>query len=871
MRDVKRVLFVFLVLAGHTGKFYAQDQFPIGVYFTPYDRTNDHFVRFDQVDSLGFNFVTLSSGVTGSINPNFYRPVILEGMDSAAIHGMGVVVADRKIDIEPRSQRSIYQAESYEFDLTSIDNHFTQKGSQYLEVIDPQDGTKAVEAIAGTHTAGRMVWRPQPREQVETGDYYLKPRLRVEGGEIGQPVVTVRAILQSTPPDTLCVETILVDQYNTVGYYEYSFSFPRTTGVTPSVLEQSMPMGVEEETPLIDRITYEVYWHGYVTTFLDYVKVDDEVANNLFAGQYDTGITSTAEIYRDHSSGNLFRLYTDDEPGLRYMYSSGYIENLLENVAGADYPTGGGITAVNRHEEDFYGRLGYDLFLTRAHESQLAVDYYPFTVYFGSPYQDPQVGGYDEGPGIEMYDSLTYNNDLQLTLSTLRTYLRNARFSANNSGVPFYYIPQLHGCYGCIPGYNHEYTIRRNPTPWEINVEVYMALVYSADGLFYFLYENPEADGCCPGLVQTQTHRHDINYDEYLDPGYGPIFTGYQLKWEAVREINDRLNILSSTLVHLDWQTGYPISMPENNSIISSINGASDIEVGEFIHQITGEEYFILVNRQCRPNDIQILSVELEQSSEVRHIVDVIAAKGGWDGDSLRVPFRTLAENENSFQLKLYPGEGRLLFIDSFAPTVPTGFSIINYNNHPKLSWNENTEANLAGYNVFRRLPGQFWALKSFVEAPTTMYIDYEIAWGNQFDPDVCYMITSVDVFDNESLFSSRKCIPFRGIQKVIIPKLPNDFALSENFPNPFNTMTTIKYDLPEESFVELMIFDILGREVKTVMNGIESIGFKSIVWDGKDDDGNNVPSGMYIYHFNAKSFESDKQFHKIMKMVLLR
>lgn len=70
---------------------------------------------------------------------------------------------------------------------------------------------------------------------------------------------------------------------------------------------------------------------------------------------------------------------------------------------------------------------------------------------------------------------------------------------------------------------------------------------------------------------------------------------------------------------------------------------------------------------------------------------------------------------------------------------------------------------------------------------------------------------------------------------------------------------------------MELMIFDILGREVKTVMNGIESIGFKSIVWDGKDDDGNNVPSGMYIYHFNAKPFESDKQFHKIMKMVLLR
>ena len=186
------------------------------------------------------------------------------------------------------------------------------------------------------------------------------------------------------------------------------------------------------------------------------------------------------------------------------------------------------------------------------------------------------------------------------------------------------------------------------------------------------------------------------------------------------------------------------------------------------------------------------------------------------------------------------------------------------------MSWNENTEADLAGYNIFRRLPGQFWALRSFVEAPSTTYIDYEVAWGNQFDPDVCYRITSVDVFDNESLFSSRKCIPFRGIQKATIPKLPHHFALSANYPNPFNTMTTIKYDLPEESFVKLRIFNLLGEEIRALVVGNESAGFKKIVWDGKDKDGTAVSSGVYFYRLDAHSFVSDKEFHQTRKLVLL-
>lgn len=579
MRDVNRVLFIILIMAGVTGKSYAQEQFPIGTYYPPYDRVNQRFVRFDQLDSLRFNRIHLTFGVTGSNNPNVYRPILLEGMDSAAVHGMETVISDKKIEGPARGQRSIYQAESYEFDLTSIDNHFTQKGSQYLEIIDPQGDIDVVQAIDGTHTAGMMVWDPQPLEQEQTGTYYVKPRLRVEGGQLGDPVVTVRAILLNTPPQTLLEQTIIVDQDNSVGYHEYSFSFYRPSGVTSTEGQPDMPMGVQASLAAVDPVTYEVEWHGEVTTFFDYLKVDDYYANKLFRGDYDAQITSAAQTFLDHPTDNLLAFYTDDEPKLDQMYSAGYVESILKGLAGPNYPKGGGITASSPYRTDYseFDRDAFDLFMSRASQPQLAVDLYPFRHNNGSPYQE--MGFNETDFGISPYSSSDYNTTLQNHLNYfLRKRIKRARNTANTFDVPLWYIPQLHGWYRDFDeDGDREYYGPRNPTPWEIAVEVNMGLAHGAEAIFYFLYENPEADQCCPGLVQTQTHRHDINYDENLDPSVGPVFTGYQLKWDAVRELNQRLNILGPTLANLDWQTGYPISTPENNFIVSSVTGATDI------------------------------------------------------------------------------------------------------------------------------------------------------------------------------------------------------------------------------------------------------------------------------------------------------
>jgi hypothetical protein len=94
---------------------------------------------------------------------------------------------------------------------------------------------------------------------------------------------------------------------------------------------------------------------------------------------------------------------------------------------------------------------------------------------------------------------------------------------------------------------------------------------------------------------------------------------------------------------------------------------------------------------------------------------------------------------------------------------------------------------------------------------------------------------------------------------------IPDVFALHQNYPNPFNPVTTLRYDLPEQSHVEIMIYDIMGREVRTLVNSHQNAGFKSVIWDARNDIGKPMSAGMYLYRISAGDF------HRVKKMILLK
>jgi len=94
---------------------------------------------------------------------------------------------------------------------------------------------------------------------------------------------------------------------------------------------------------------------------------------------------------------------------------------------------------------------------------------------------------------------------------------------------------------------------------------------------------------------------------------------------------------------------------------------------------------------------------------------------------------------------------------------------------------------------------------------------------------------------------------------------LPTEFALNQNFPNPFNPETTISYDLADGGRVELSIFNVMGQQVKQLVSEEQPAGRYSVVWDGRDAIGRNVASGVYFYRLNAT------QFNAVRKLMLLK
>jgi len=94
---------------------------------------------------------------------------------------------------------------------------------------------------------------------------------------------------------------------------------------------------------------------------------------------------------------------------------------------------------------------------------------------------------------------------------------------------------------------------------------------------------------------------------------------------------------------------------------------------------------------------------------------------------------------------------------------------------------------------------------------------------------------------------------------------IPIKYSLSQAYPNPFNPVTTLRYDLPEQANVNIIIYDLLGREVRTLVNSTQDAGFKSVIWNATNDYGKPVSAGVYLYQIRAGEFVQTK------KMVLLK
>lgn len=189
----------------------------------------------------------------------------------------------------------------------------------------------------------------------------------------------------------------------------------------------------------------------------------------------------------------------------------------------------------------------------------------------------------------------------------------------------------------------------------------------------------------------------------------------------------------------------------------------------------------------------------------------------------------------------------------SLVPVELASFGCIIVNtNDIQLKWETCSETNNYGFDIERSSDNKNFEKIGFVmgNGNTFSEIDYSFTDSGLLPGVYYYRLKQVD-YDGTYEYSS--------IIKTTL-KNPDSFSLSQNYPNPFNPETTIEYALPTVSKVNLTIYTIFGQEVKTLISKEQGPGRYSVKWDGTNDGGMKVASGVYLYKINAGKFVSVKK-----------
>jgi len=159
----------------------------------------------------------------------------------------------------------------------------------------------------------------------------------------------------------------------------------------------------------------------------------------------------------------------------------------------------------------------------------------------------------------------------------------------------------------------------------------------------------------------------------------------------------------------------------------------------------------------------------------------------------------------------------------------------------------------------------------------TISYSDIQGGWGGEGNIDADPLFCNPDSSDF-TLAENSPCVGTGesgvnmgafgvGCEALSTDKdvIPLKYLLHQNYPNPFNPVTTLRYDLPENALVNITIYDMMGRQISTLVSSLQSAGYKSIQWNGTNDAGQPVSAGLYMYTIQTEDFKQTK------KMVLLK
>ncbi|MEO6694020.1 MAG: T9SS type A sorting domain-containing protein [Ignavibacteria bacterium] len=196
-------------------------------------------------------------------------------------------------------------------------------------------------------------------------------------------------------------------------------------------------------------------------------------------------------------------------------------------------------------------------------------------------------------------------------------------------------------------------------------------------------------------------------------------------------------------------------------------------------------------------------------------------------------------------------------YMDFMFPVELSYFTSVVNRNFITLNWSTTNEVNNSGFDIERSvINGQLfsnWKKVYFVEGngTTTLSKYYSFTDRNLNTGTYRYRLKQIDFNGNSEFFN---------LTSDVNVGIPTDCSLSQNYPNPFNPTTKIDYDIPTNGKVSLILYDLSGREMSTLVNEIKTAGYYSVTFDA-----DNLSSGIYFYRISSKDFVMTK------KMMILK